>query len=50
MLTITPVILLFFAPPKLLRVSSMRSFSCSGVSVPWDITNTISAFRVLAIS
>jgi hypothetical protein len=30
---ITPVMLVFFAPPKLLRVSSIRSFSCSGVSV-----------------
>lgn len=30
LLTITPVILVFFAPPKLLRVSSIRSFSCSG--------------------
>lgn len=41
---------LFLLPPKLVRASSMRSFSCAGESLPSASTKTISAFRVLAIS
>ncbi len=50
LLIITPVMFLFLLPPKLLWVSSIRSFSCAGESLPSAITNTISAFSVLAIS
>ncbi|CRZ60615.1 Uncharacterised protein [Vibrio cholerae] len=50
LLMITPEMLLFLVPPKLEHATSMRSFSCVGLSVPGVATNTISAPRVLAIS
>ncbi|OJI60278.1 hypothetical protein VV1062A_00197 [Vibrio vulnificus] len=50
LLMITPEMFLFFVPPKFEQATSIRSFSCAGLSVPGVATRTISAPSVAAIS